>query len=64
LIDNIVPEPLGGAHRDPNIVAQNLKEQLIEKIDALEKMPMEKLLEDRYQRLMQYGRFVEAEPKS
>ena len=64
LIDNIVPEPLGGAHRDPDAVAQSLKEQLIEKIDALEKMPMEKLLEDRYQRLMQYGRYVEAEPKS
>ncbi len=59
LIDEIVPEPLGGAHRDLDAMAANLKQSLIATLDSLENTPTEKLLEARYARLMQYGKFEE-----
>ncbi|OOZ37088.1 acetyl-CoA carboxylase carboxyl transferase subunit alpha [Solemya velesiana gill symbiont] len=55
LIDTIVPEPLGGAHRDVDTMARNLKHALIESLEHLGTVPTDKLLEDRYQRLMSYG---------
>ena len=58
LIDTIVPEPLGGAHRDPETMSRNLKNALSETLDALLETPVDKLLEDRYQRLMSYGDFT------
>jgi acetyl-CoA carboxylase carboxyl transferase subunit alpha len=58
LIDTIVPEPLGGAHRDMETTARNLKLALNEALDHLVSVPMDKLLEDRYQRLMSYGAFT------
>ncbi|MCM8855878.1 MAG: acetyl-CoA carboxylase carboxyl transferase subunit alpha [Candidatus Thiodiazotropha sp.] len=57
LIDEIVPEPLGGAHRDIEIMAKNLKHALIEGLDNITSMAIDKLLDTRYQRLMQYGQF-------
>jgi acetyl-CoA carboxylase carboxyl transferase subunit alpha len=59
LIDEIVPEPLGGAHRDPAAMASRLQERLIVNLDRLCRAPMTKLLSDRYQRLMSYGTFEE-----
>jgi len=59
LIDNIVPEPLGGAHRDAVAIATSLKHSLIQALDELEGMDNEQLLERRYQRLMSYGNFEE-----
>ncbi len=59
LIDGIVPEPLGGAHRDPDAMASSLKHALLEALDTLEKVPTDRLLEDRYARLLQYGQFRE-----
>ena len=59
LIDEIVPEPLGGAHRDLDAMAASLKQSLIETLDAFETVPVDKLLEARYRRLMQYGKFEE-----
>ena len=55
LIDEIVPEPLGGAHRDPDTAARNLRLALIEALDNLESVPTDRLLETRYERLMSYG---------
>lgn len=55
LIDNIVPEPLGGAHRNIEQIAQTLKQRLIDDLVELEQLNKEKLLERRYQRLMSYG---------
>ncbi|MCP3666154.1 MAG: acetyl-CoA carboxylase carboxyl transferase subunit alpha [Gammaproteobacteria bacterium] len=57
LIDTIVPEPLGGAHRDISAVSRSLKNALVETLDHLQSTPMDKLLEERYQRLMAYGDF-------
>jgi acetyl-CoA carboxylase carboxyl transferase subunit alpha len=57
LIDGIVPEPLGGAHRDVDATARNIKHALLEGLDYLGQLPTDKLLEERYQRLMCYGDF-------
>ncbi|PKL95691.1 MAG: acetyl-CoA carboxylase carboxyl transferase subunit alpha [Gammaproteobacteria bacterium HGW-Gammaproteobacteria-8] len=52
LIDLVIREPLGGAHRNPAEVAGRLKEHLINQLKALEALPQDDLLERRYQRLM------------
>ena len=57
LIDTIVAEPLGGAHRDMDAVARTLKHELLKALDHLDTMVTEKMLETRYQRLMSYGQF-------
>ena len=55
LIDAIVPEPLGGGHRDPDAVARNLKKALVDALDKVAELPTDRLLEQRYERLMSYG---------
>ncbi|MCB1801827.1 MAG: acetyl-CoA carboxylase carboxyl transferase subunit alpha, partial [Gammaproteobacteria bacterium] len=55
LIDGIVPEPLGGGHRDPDAVARNLKLALIKALDKVRAVNLDRLLEQRYERLMSYG---------
>lgn len=55
LIDSIIPEPLGGAHRDYEQMAQNLKQRLLADLADLEILDPDTLLERRYQRLMSYG---------
>ncbi|TJY62096.1 acetyl-CoA carboxylase carboxyltransferase subunit alpha [Sinimarinibacterium sp. CAU 1509] len=57
LIDEIVPEPLGGAHRDAAAMMNALKQKLAGNLERLCRVPMQKLLETRYQRLMDYGTF-------
>ena len=57
LIDGIIEEPLGGAHRDPDAMARSLKQRLQSELDTLKAVPVEQLLESRYRRLMGYGRF-------
>ena len=57
LIDTIVAEPVGGAHRDMDAIARSLKQELIKALDRLEGLPTDKMLESRYQRLMSYGQF-------
>ncbi|BAO44094.1 acetyl-CoA carboxylase carboxyl transferase subunit alpha [Thiolapillus brandeum] len=59
LIDGIVPEPLGGAHRDLDAMANNLKASLIAALDELQDSDEDRLLDNRYQRLMSYGVFSE-----
>ena len=59
LVDQIVTEPLGGAHRDLENMADRLKQALLESLDVLDAVPLDKLLDQRYQRLMQYGNFSE-----
>ncbi|WP_301099271.1 acetyl-CoA carboxylase carboxyl transferase subunit alpha [Otariodibacter sp.] len=55
LIDNIVPEPLGGAHRNVDEMAKNLKQRLLEDFAELDELDTEGLVDRRYQRLMSYG---------
>lgn len=59
LIDRIVSEPLGGAHRDHVAMASSLKKALKENLKQLSGLSVEELLARRYQRLMAYGRFKE-----
>ncbi|HYC13146.1 MAG TPA: carboxyl transferase domain-containing protein, partial [Stellaceae bacterium] len=63
LIDKVISEPLGGAQRDPDAMAQSLKRALSDALRALgDKRPQE-LVEERFERLMGYGKFKEAELK-
>lgn len=55
LVDQVVSEPLGGAHRDPALTAANLKRHLSQSLDKLSSLSTDELLERRYQRLMSYG---------
>jgi len=59
LIDRIVPEPLGGAHRDFDEVARNVKSAILDNLNHLDTLPLEQLVEERYQRLMSFGNFEE-----
>ncbi len=61
LIDEIVREPLGSAYRDIEMTARNIKQALVDALEAIEKIGMDSLLEQRYQRLMSYGNFVKEE---
>ena len=55
LINSIVEEPLGGAHRDHDIAAANLKATLKQQLAQLKSLSVEDLLEQRYERLMSFG---------
>ncbi len=61
LIDRIVSEPLGGAHRDPDAMMANLRKAIAESLRELQDRPLDQLLERRIDRLMAYGRFKEIE---
>jgi acetyl-CoA carboxylase carboxyl transferase subunit alpha len=58
LIDEIVPEPLGGAHRDPILMAQTLQTRLKAALRTLMNESYDELLQKRYTKLMNYGRDV------
>jgi len=58
LIDKIIREPLGGAHRNPRSIAIRLKAILLGQLDELEPIEPAKLLDQRYQRLRRYGAFT------
>ncbi|MEO8459100.1 MAG: acetyl-CoA carboxylase carboxyltransferase subunit alpha [Dokdonella sp.] len=60
LIDKVVREPLGGAHRNPRAMAIRLKAVLLNQLDELESLPISELLEKRYARLRSYGAYTDA----
>ena len=55
IIDRVVPEPLGGAHRDFDGMAKTLKRELLQQLRSLQALPVERLLAERYKRIMSYG---------
>ena len=59
LIDRIISEPLGGAHRDYEGASKALKISLQEELSQLSKLSISELVERRFERLMSYGRFKE-----
>ncbi len=63
LVDQIVPEPLGGAHRDYDLMMETLKKAIKTNLTALRKKTTDKLLDTRYDRLMSYGKFKETAKK-
>jgi len=59
LIDDILEEPLGGAHRNADEMAQRIKLRLIDQLEQLNSFPADELIAARYQRLLSYGEYVE-----
>ncbi|MGB7452722.1 MAG: acetyl-CoA carboxylase carboxyltransferase subunit alpha [Lysobacterales bacterium] len=57
LVDEVIPEPLGGAHKDPEMVATKVGDCLATQLEELDGMTTEALLDERYQRLLSYGEF-------
>ncbi len=63
LIDRVIEEPLGGAHRDMDGAAENVKRALLEGLESLRGMTVDQLLERRHQRLMAFGNYDQAGEK-
>ena len=59
LVDRVIEEPLGGAHRDPEKMAESLQAVLIEELANLSAMPMDALMDKRAEKLRAYGQFKE-----
>ncbi|WNP30639.1 acetyl-CoA carboxylase carboxyl transferase subunit alpha [Morganella morganii] len=55
IIDTIIPEPAGGAHRNYQLAADNLRDQLLQDLAVLSALPEDELLAQRYQKLMSFG---------
>ena len=60
LVDRIVAEPMGGAHRAPEVMMQTLRRALVDELQRLQAKSMQNLLEARFDRLMSYGKYKEA----
>jgi len=60
LIDGVIDEPLGGAHRDVAFMKEQIKKTLLKEVDKLNTKSIDDLLTERYARLMSYGRFTES----
>ena len=62
VIEEIIEEPVGGAHRDPHLSASRLKLYLRNQLKKLIKIPVEQLVEKRYERFRNLGVFEEGKP--
>ncbi len=62
IIDDVIPEPLGGAHRDHREAAAELKSYLIHAIRQLKETPIDELLDRRYEKYRKIGVFLEGRP--
>lgn len=61
LIDEVIPEPVGGAHQDQTAAVLNLRESVTRHLDALSKQPLDQLLETRYAKFRKFGEFAGVE---
>ncbi len=55
IVNATIPEPLGGAHRDIDLMAERIRNHLVEQVDRLSRLPLEDLLSKRYERILAYG---------
>ena len=62
VVDAVIPEPLGGAHRNPHEAAHNLENYLVKAVRDLKRCKIDNLLENRYQKIRQIGEFTTAAP--
>ncbi|MEM7281541.1 MAG: acetyl-CoA carboxylase carboxyl transferase subunit alpha [Pseudomonadota bacterium] len=60
LIDSVIGEPLGGAHRDPEAMAESLKNELLAQLESLEALSEEELLQKRHDKIVSFGAFKES----
>ncbi len=58
IVDEIIPEPMGAAHSNPNEMSKILKETIVRYIEELQAIPIDKLIEKRYQKYRKIGRFL------
>jgi acetyl-CoA carboxylase carboxyl transferase subunit alpha len=61
LVDEVIEEPLGGAHRDPAAMSASLKTALLKHLDALESIPRDELRAARSRRIASFGVFSESQ---
>jgi acetyl-CoA carboxylase carboxyl transferase subunit alpha len=59
VVDEVIPEPLGGAHRNPQEAAQNVKEAIVRHLKELKQLPIDELVELRYEKFRKIGVFKE-----
>lgn len=59
IIDDVIAEPLGGAHRDPETMAKRIAECIVKSLDALRSKPADKLIEERYKKIRKIGSLAE-----
>ncbi|MDP8266499.1 MAG: acetyl-CoA carboxylase carboxyltransferase subunit alpha [Candidatus Aceula meridiana] len=64
IVDEIIPEPLGGAHRDPEAIATDVKKIILKHLKKMQEIPDSKLLDSRYERFRKMGEFQETQPSS
>jgi acetyl-CoA carboxylase carboxyl transferase subunit alpha len=64
VIDAVVPEPLGGAHRDPHTAAHNIEQYIAKTLRDLKRTKVENLLERRYEKFRSLGEFTERNARS
>ncbi len=62
IIDDIIPEPLGGAHREPEVMAKSIAEYIFKAIENLQTKSPSKLIEERYKKIMKIGGFTQIMP--
>jgi acetyl-CoA carboxylase carboxyl transferase subunit alpha len=55
IVDATIEEPLGGAHRNVDLMAERIQSHIVKELDLLRRLPLEEMLATRYQRLMSYG---------
>lgn len=60
IVDAVIPEPLGGAHRDYDTTAANIRKAIAAELKVLSEMTVEERNAKRYDKLMSFGRFKEA----
>jgi acetyl-CoA carboxylase carboxyl transferase subunit alpha len=63
VVDDIIPEPLGGAHRNPAEAATNLEHHIVRTLRELKRLPIDSLLQHRYARWRRMGRVLELQPE-
>ena len=61
IVDEIIPEPLGGAHHNPQVIYDRVSQFIIEKCEILKRIPSNVLLEQRYQKFRSMGKFLNTE---
>ncbi|HXC98351.1 MAG TPA: acetyl-CoA carboxylase carboxyltransferase subunit alpha [Verrucomicrobiae bacterium] len=62
LVNEVLPEPLGGAHNDPATMAQTLKTHLLKHLEALKAIPSDERMKQRYERFRSHGQVIEKQP--
>ena len=63
LIDEILPEPLGGAHRDPGEMTETLRQAIVKSLDRLKGLSGQELIDSRYEKFRRMGRWLDPEPQ-